>query len=537
MPWSGRPEYHILRSEVPTQDMPKDPVQNGAWWTLSSAMMMMLVCGTVYAFGEFSSVFKEEDGYNLSQTKVQLLALAANLGNYTVLDAGVIISLLGTTAAMAYGCIFACAGYLLLWWSVAFQNGDLQFWCLAVFCFLYGHGCGCIDNSCMSEALADFPDHKGNVVGCLKAYYGLASATIAIVYYAIFSPVETSFLLFLGVYSALMGGLFVPVVQKTKCKVEEPNEVVAGKFRLLTFGLLGFAILFCVVNALSPTIDKLPGTGRVVWIPVLVVVCAGIGSIFLLARPGPRPERTPDFDLQGTPGDVTLAQAAARQPPRDTTGLGMLAQLDFWLLMVVLTVAQGAGLMFLNNSGQILPALEGHEDKARVTSFVAVISVFNSLGRLGYGNGSEAVKDRVSRPAFLVLSLVILTSCYALLSLLGDAMLWPAAVMVGVGYGGLWGVQPVIVSELFGPTDFGFKYACSNVAALMGSLCFGTLLAGGQFDRVATDRGESPYCYAPECFDVAFGVTAVCGVPALGVCVLLWARTRWVYDRLGAGLQ
>ena len=39
-------------------------------------------------------------------------------------------------------------------------------------------------------------------------------------------------------------------------------------------------------------------------------------------------------------------------------------------------------------------------------------------------------------------------------------LLFPTAAIVGFAYGGLWGVVPVLILELFGPSNFGTLVSC-----------------------------------------------------------------------------
>mmetsp|Transcript_36581 Transcript_36581/g.112676 ORF Transcript_36581/g.112676 Transcript_36581/m.112676 type:complete len:546 (+) Transcript_36581:112-1749(+) len=493
-------------------------VKNGAWWTFASSLSVMLVSGTVYGFGEWSSTLKDPEGYALNQQQVEWLSAIANFGTYMVLDSGLLVSRFGTVVTLAVGCAYACAGYFLLWLSIAQFPGEVPFAVLAFFCMLYGHGCGTIDNAVMTELISDFPDHKGSVVGCVKAYYGLAVATVGTIYQAVFAPVQTSFLLFLAVYSGAVGLLLAPVVHLTRGLVEGSRAAVGQRFGAIVIGMVVAIVFFFVVQVNA---DHL---GRPEWIAVLVTVSVGLALPFLL---GVAPS------ARGRAGEKpALRRAGDAGSPVDLSGCGMLGCLNFYIFLFVLIIGQGSGLLFINNSAQILPALQGQEAAARVPVFVAVISIFNAFGRLAFGNLSEYFRHTVPRTRFLVASVSILFCSYVALRLAGGALIWPVAATLGLGYGGLWGLQPAVVSDLFGPRDYGFKYACSALAAFLGSLLFSTLLAGSLYDREAAALRQAPGCYASSCFNTAFFVTGVCGVPALLLAIALCRRTAWVYEQL-----
>merc|ERR1719433_203170 len=179
-----------------------------------------------------------------------------------------------------------------------------------------------------------------------------------------------------------------------------------------------------------------------VWLVILASVALGSGSLFLLPLRCTRQAEQPAIAAGGSehamPGPIVIRDLGAAQ---------MLATIDFWVLLVVLTIGQGMGLSLMANDAQMLNAYSGHKRDA--TAYVAMISCFNGLGRLAYGNISEAMLPRVSRMWFLVLSCLLLSASYWLIFLLGRGALWPAGAIIGAAYGGLWGVQPVIVAEIF----------------------------------------------------------------------------------------
>mmetsp|Transcript_29006 Transcript_29006/g.66646 ORF Transcript_29006/g.66646 Transcript_29006/m.66646 type:complete len:539 (-) Transcript_29006:102-1718(-) len=509
-----------------------------AWWTLVSCMLLMLIAGTIYAFSEFSAVFKDTQGYHLDQTQVSLLALFASLGNYFVLDGGLVISRLGPVTALVCGVAFASSGYLALWISVVQFSGELHFGLLVFFCWVYGHGCGYIDSAVMTQLLQDFPGYRGNIVGCVKAFYGLATAIFAVAYEAVFAPTRSAFLCFIGLYSLIMGIIFIPVVKKSKAHVHGPRSRILRKFDMLTIGLVVAAIFVLAVSIAGPSIEKMEHKA-IIWVPVLVTMFAGVCSLFLLTRPSNFPPDgsvtaqtvgNRDSDFEPSEGSDRATEAP---PPVDMTGWSTLLKADFWLLLFVLIVSQGSGLLILHEAAQIMPAVLG-KDTESVTGFVAMISCFNSLGRLSFGNGSELLLAQgVPRTVFLIASTVLLALVHLILAVSSSGLvLWVGGAVAGFAYGGLWGVQPVIVMELFGPTDYGFKYTCSAMAAGIGFLIFGTALAGTLYDAKAVARGESPNCYSSECFSTAFVVTFLSALPAVFAGIVLWRRTASVYDEI-----
>lgn len=101
-----------------------------------------------------------------------------------------------------------------------------------------------------------------------------------------------------------------------------------------------------------------------------------------------------------------------RKGPRrgeDFTLKEALIKADFWLLFFGLACGAGSGLMVIDNLGQISQSL-GYKDPH---IFVALISIWNFLGRLGGGYVSEVIARCVSSPQgnHCVIHLSVVVAC------------------------------------------------------------------------------------------------------------------------------
>jgi len=209
----------------------------------------------------------------------------------------------------------------------------------------------------------------------------------------------------------------------------------------------------------------------------------------------------------------------------------MLCTFEFWVLFSVLIVGQGMGLAWINNDRQMLQAYAESADIKTLT-YPAMISCFNSFGRLFYGSMSEFLLPKMSRVWFLLLSFALLALAYWSVFLFGSVMMWPAGAVVGVAYGGLWGVQPVIISEVFGPKQYGLKYALSAIAAYAGSEIFSHYLAGSFYDQEARILGDGNTCLKPSCYNRFLAIAGTCGIVAFVVGFGLNIMTRNTYKQI-----
>merc|ERR1712166_1575016 len=114
-----------------------------------------------------------------------------------------------------------------------------------------------------------------------------------------------------------------------------------------------------------------------VWLCILASLMLGVASLFLFACDGrPCMRRQNARDKQHYPvlpesrstevsaalipqDEGALIGEARREPPVDVSAVEMLSRADFWILMPILVIGQGSGLLWLNNSGQILDAFMG----------------------------------------------------------------------------------------------------------------------------------------------------------------------------------
>mmetsp|Transcript_58327 Transcript_58327/g.103645 ORF Transcript_58327/g.103645 Transcript_58327/m.103645 type:complete len:518 (-) Transcript_58327:96-1649(-) len=494
----------------------KSPQLNGAWMTFVSIMFLMLAAGTIYGFGLWSTLLKMPHGYGMDQVHVSSLSLAASLGEYFAIDIGVFVTTFGTIAGFSLGCFLCSLGYFCLWLSTGHYNGLVPFPLLVVFCFLYGHGCGFIVNSSMTEVLRNFDNLAGYATGSMKAHFGLATATMTVIYYAAFEGMPSNYLLFLSMYTMVVGAIFIPVIYATRGRCEEKRSTGTLKFQILCAGIAFFALACFALQLLS---DSLSSTA---WKLVLLALFCLSSLPFLLARAG-----------WETPEDSRILRATSEDEagtahPDDVSGFGILCRMDFYLLFAALTISQGASLLVISNSAQILPAFAG--GPIDTTGFVGMLSVSGCYGRLFFGGVSDALAATVNRPWWVVVACVIIGISHLVLCTGDLRLVYVGAAAVSFGYGGIFGVLAAFVKELFGMKDIAVKLGIVACAAGAGSLLFSTLLAGKLYDREATRLGTSPNCYQPSCFQPAFLTCAICSLVAVFFAATVAYRTKWIYS-------
>jgi len=181
--------------------------------------------------------------------------------------------------------------------------------------------------------------------------------------------------------------------------------------------------------------------------------------------------------------------------PSDTGFPECLCSRWFWFLFFALAAGEGAGLMVLNSMGQLVRAFDNDSSDLQ-TACVATFSVANSIGRLAMGK--LASSTRMQNTQLLILALAGTAVAYVLFAFCGSrAALLLAVPVLGFGYGSLWSLMPLLVSEVVGLRSYGSKYAMLALAAVVGSAPLSRVVVPFFYD-MHTGRGD--WCVGADCF-------------------------------------
>mmetsp|Transcript_68129 Transcript_68129/g.142318 ORF Transcript_68129/g.142318 Transcript_68129/m.142318 type:complete len:634 (+) Transcript_68129:148-2049(+) len=198
----------------------------------------------------------------------------------------------------------------------------------------------------------------------------------------------------------------------------------------------------------------------------------------------------------GSSGDASSSRRPSLTAVSDCSFSMMLRSGNFWKLLFALACGEGAGLMVLNNLGQIVKALDqGRSDLQPVC--VSTFAVANALGRLCMGR--LAVLSSLRRRQLLLGVLLTTVLAYLLFALAGEGWVNLVVAMpcLGFGYGCLWSLQPLLTAELFGKMEYGSKYATMSLAAVLGAIPLCRVVVPLTYDQFADEEG---WCVGPNCF-------------------------------------
>lgn len=238
----------------------------------------------------------------------------------------------------------------------------------------------------------------------------------------------------------------------------------------------------------------------------------------------------------------------------EITGVELLKSRDFHLMIVTvafcksrkvrfgvephtnirLTVS-GFGLMYINNLGNNLTALfrAEHAEEVVTTAMaattrrnedvfpqselealqalnVSLLSIFNCGGRIFAGMVSDLLKHRINleRSSFLFLSgCAFMVSAAFMYTTHQSALVARYTALLGFAYGNMFGIAPVLTSELFGLHHFSTNWGILSVAPGVSGNIF-NLMYGRLYD-LKSDPATHTCALGLECFRDAYAYAGV----------------------------
>lgn len=154
----------------------------------------------------------------------------------------------------------------------------------------------------------------------------------------------------------------------------------------------------------------------------------------------------------------------------DIGGWEFINNIDAKLLAITMFFFSGAGLMYINNVGTIIQSLYfSHSSSTTLppiyklqNTHVFVLSIFSCLGRLSIGFISDIARFlfKLPRLFFFILSGIWIFLAQLLILFYVDNLdkLLIVTIFVGFGFGNLYSITPIIVSEWFGTKRFGSNW-------------------------------------------------------------------------------
>ncbi|KAL3825851.1 hypothetical protein ACJIZ3_021880 [Penstemon smallii] len=544
------------------------------WFMFFACLLIMSMSGATYMFGIYSNDIKTSLGYD--QTTLNLVGFFKELGSNISLMSGLINEISPPWVVLAIGVAMNFSGYFMIWLSVTKRIAKPHVWQMCLYMFIGANSQTFSNTGALVTCVKNFPQSRGIVIGLLKGFTGLSGAIITQLFHAFYGQDSKALIFLIGWLPAAVSCFFFRTVRLMKGSGDkQENEIkVFYNFLYVSLGLAGFIMILIILqNGISFSKTEY-AVGATI---VLILLFAQLAIVY---REEFKTWKTKNckqnpFDLEvitkippshinqselGTVEGTSLHNVtnSGPSPPdqekptswwrktftrpergEDYNILQAIFSIDMIILFAAITFGVGGTLTAMDNLGQIGKSL-GYPSKS-ITTFVSLVSIWNFLGKVASGFASEILLTKYKFPRPLMLTLVLLLSCFGhLLIAFGvPNSLYFASVLMGFCFGAEWPLIFAIISELFGLKYYSTLYSLGGGATPLGAYILNVRITGYLYDKEALKQmaakglvrkaGEDLSCVGVECYKSAFLIITATTMIGCVVSFILVIRTRTFY--------
>nr|XP_048330274.1 protein NUCLEAR FUSION DEFECTIVE 4-like [Ziziphus jujuba var. spinosa] len=514
-------------------------------WIAAVAGVWIQCSAGAYTFSIYSSALKSSQGYD--QSTLDTVSVYKDIGGSFGILSGLLYSAItpkrrhsnsrtqlgGPWVVLLAGAVQCFVGYFFIWAAVAGVVDRPPVPVMCFFMLLAAHSQSFFSTANVVCGVQNFSYHGGTIVGIMKGFLGLSGAISVQVYDILCKGNPTTFLLLLSLWPTLISLFLMFLV-----RVYETRNTISDKKYLNAFVVIALLIVaYRMIIIILENLVAFPSWAQIYSFIFLLLLIASPLGIAIKAQI----EDSKNNKISGA--DFEYQSEYERQPGSDNEMLLLqkeedmnlfqaMSSTNFWLLFVAMACGMGSAVATINNMSQLGQSL-GYKTK-ETNSFVALLSIWNFVGRLGTGFVSDFLlnKKGLARPLLMAITLASMAIGHIIIASGFSGNLYLGSILVGICYGSQWALMPTITSEIFGIGHMATIFNTIALASPVGSYIFSVRVIGNIYDREASKEEEGGSCWGTQCFMLSFMIMAFFAFFGFLVAVLLFFRTKSFYDQL-----
>eukprot|EP00743_Colponemidia_sp_Colp-15_P005125 GILK01005515.1.p1 GENE.GILK01005515.1~~GILK01005515.1.p1 ORF type:complete len:475 (+),score=76.38 GILK01005515.1:83-1507(+) len=434
-----------------------------AWSSLVVGGLMLLVSGSLYSFSSFST--DVVDQWHISKTDADNVVTVGNIGLCIATPVGWVTDRVGTRWTSVIAAVVSFLGFFLVYLmslKVIAVNAGL----LCFLFFIIGQG-SIFTYMPAFVTYQNFPEReRGKIIGILDCLFGLSALFCSSIYTAGFAD------------STNLSGFFLTLA-----------------FLMLGLNILGALCIKVDNTSSSSSAAAVHEEGEALDASYLALTEVDEGLDSLVNSPSEQP------------ADVPIQQ--------------LLFRIDYWMVFLAMFFMTGIGLLFIYQAGFVAESVgQKHLDKW----ISQTVSLSSSLSRIAVGVCSDLFVKHISRGGLMVFSAAMMLLAQLLLIFFMETSLMVVSVFVGIAFGSMWCLTPLMVSDQYGVKHFGSNWGTIIIASAVSPYVFNFFQAWVYTSHSTVVDGKE-VCLGVECYRNTFIYSAA--INCLTVAIVIWIALRF----------